>query len=71
MTELEAPPRKLTYSVTEVCELTGLGRTKIMQLIASGSLPSVAIGEKRGGAGRRLVSEESLRQFIRRHETAA
>lgn len=40
------PPR-LAYSVADVVEQTGLGKTTVHGLIASGELPSCKIGKRR------------------------
>jgi excisionase family DNA binding protein len=49
---------RLTCSVAEACEATGLGRTKIYALIAEGCLESTTVGR------RRLIDVASLRQII-------
>lgn len=38
---------KLSYTINEVSEATGLGRTKIYELIGNGSLKSFKIGHRR------------------------
>lgn len=52
---------RVLYSPNEVAEMTGLGRTFVYQLIASGDMPSVRIG--------RLVkvTKDSLDDWIRSH----
>jgi excisionase family DNA binding protein len=45
-------------SVDETCRVTGLGRSKIYELIADGTLPSVKVGK------RRLVRLATARQLI-------
>jgi excisionase family DNA binding protein len=49
---------KLLYTVAEVQALTGLGKSKLYDLIRDGSLESVKIG------GSRRVPADSLREFI-------
>ena len=49
---------KLLYTVEEVITLTGLGKSKVYDVMRDGSLPSVKIG-----ASRRIPAE-ALRQFI-------
>ena len=53
------------YSVNEVLEATGIGRTKLFELFANGSITSVHIGT------RRLVPKAALDSFIEGlvHET--
>lgn len=50
---------RLTCSVAEACEATGLGRTKIYALISEGCLGSTTIGR------RRLIDVTSLRQLFK------
>jgi excisionase family DNA binding protein len=56
---------RLTLSVNEVIEATGLGRTTVWKYIYSGELPSALVG------GRRLVRVSDLEAFIERHMDAA
>jgi excisionase family DNA binding protein len=55
-----APPgaipfaQRLSCTVTEACEATGLGRTKLYELIGEGQLHTTTIGR------RRLVIVQSL-----------
>jgi hypothetical protein len=70
MSKPAAGPR-LLHSIPQVGELTGLSRTTIFALITSGALPSVGIGEKRGGVGRRFVADSDLREFILNHRQTA
>ena len=51
---------RLVYSPSEAAELLGIGRTKIYQEIASGSLTSFTLGR------RRLVSAEDLHIWIQK-----
>lgn len=50
---------KLFLSVNEVSELTGLGRSKILELAYAGKIPSVLVGR------RRLFPGEVLREWAR------
>lgn len=53
------------YGVTDTSRITGLGRTKIYELLASGDLKSIKIGAKR------LILAESIdRLFASRAEAA-
>jgi excisionase family DNA binding protein len=45
-------------SVDETCRITGLGRSKIYELISDGTLPSVKVGK------RRLVRLSTARRLI-------
>jgi excisionase family DNA binding protein len=38
---------KVLWSVAEVCQYLGLGRTHVMELTYAGKLPSVRIGRRR------------------------
>ncbi len=49
---------KLLYTVAEVQALTGLGKSKLYDLIRDGSLESVKIG------GSRRVPADALRDFV-------
>lgn len=48
----------MLYSVAQTAEATGLGRTKIYDLMASGAIVAVKVGN------RRLIPAESLREFV-------
>ncbi len=49
---------RLTCTVAEACEVTGLGRTKLYELIGDGKVSTTSIGR------RRLVLVQSLRLLI-------
>jgi excisionase family DNA binding protein len=51
--------QRLTCTILEACEATGLGRTKLYDLIGAGHLDTVAIGR------RRLVLVSSLLELIK------
>lgn len=53
------PPRPLAVTVADACHITGLGRTKVYELIAQQKLKAVAIGR------RRLVLVESIEALLR------
>jgi excisionase family DNA binding protein len=50
--------QRLTCTIAEACEVTGLGRTKLYELIGDGQISTTAIGR------RRLVSVQSLLSLI-------
>ncbi len=50
--------QRLTCTIEEACEATGLGRTKLYELIGGGHLDTTTIGR------RRLVLVRSLRRLI-------
>ena len=50
--------QRLTCTVAEACVATGLGRTKLYELIAEGHLDTIAIGR------RRLVRVSSLLKLV-------
>lgn len=49
---------KITYSVKELVEATGIGKSRIYELIHDGTLPSFVF------AGKRLVPAEDARRII-------
>jgi excisionase family DNA binding protein len=49
---------RLTCTVAEACEATGLGRTKLYELIGDGRIDTATIGR------RRLVKVRSLRRLL-------
>lgn len=49
---------RLAYSVTEVANITGLGRTTVYKLIGEGKLQSIKIGR------RRLVGATQVRSLL-------
>jgi len=55
---------KIAYSITEVCELAGVGRDLLYSEINSGNLSSVKIGR------RRIIRSESLLAWIANRERA-
>lgn len=62
---LELEPDKLAYRVAELPRVTGLGRSKIYELIARGVIPSVELG------GVILVPVDGLRRAIQSAPSAA
>jgi excisionase family DNA binding protein len=50
--------QKLTCTINEACEVTGLGRTKLYELIGDGHLATTTIGR------RRLVVVHSLLSLL-------
>ena len=52
------PFDKLSYTIAEACSATGLGRTSVYALIASGKLSAVK------AAGRRLILRADLDAFL-------
>jgi excisionase family DNA binding protein len=51
-------PDRLTCTIAEACEATGLGRTKVYELIGEGSIETTRVGR------RRLVFVRSLRTLL-------
>lgn len=51
---------RLLLKPVEVAEVTGLGRSKVYQLLAAGEIPAIRVG------GRLRVPTESLRDWIAR-----
>jgi hypothetical protein len=56
--------RIITAPIGEFCVLSGLGRTRVYELIGTGDLDSITIGK------RRLVIIESYRRLIDRQRVA-
>jgi hypothetical protein len=52
--------RIITAPVGEFCRISGIGRTRVYELIAAGALDSIAVGK------RRLIVLDSYRRFIER-----
>lgn len=50
---------KLSFTISEACAATGLGRTSVYELIASGRLRAVK------AAGRRLILRTDLEAFLK------
>ena len=48
--------QKLTCTINEACEMTGLGRTKLYELIGEGHLATTTVGRRRLVVVRSLVS---------------
>jgi len=53
--------QKLTCTINEACEVTGLGRTKLYELIGDGHLATTTVGR------RRLVVVRSLLSLLESH----
>jgi len=60
-----AQAAKLSYSVEQAAEVTGLNRSAIYRAIKEEWLVTFKVGK------RRLVSAEALRDFVRRLERAS
>jgi len=48
--------QKLTCTISEACEMTGLGRTKLYELIGDGHLATTTVGRRRLVVVRSLLS---------------
>jgi len=48
--------QKLTCTINEACEVTGLGRTKLYELIRDGKLATTTVGRRRLVMVRSLLS---------------
>jgi excisionase family DNA binding protein len=48
--------QKLTCTINEACEMTGLGRTKLYELIGDGHLATTTVGRRRLVMVRSLLS---------------
>lgn len=57
---MDSLDRVITAPIGEFCVLSGLGRTRVYELISAGEIDSVTIGK------RRLVIIESYRRLIER-----
>lgn len=49
---------KLALSIEEVATCLGIGKTKAYELVNSGEIPSIALGQKR------IVPMDALRKFL-------
>ena len=57
--------QRLTCTINEACEATGLGRTKLYELIGTGQIATTAVGR------RRLVLVSSLQALLDVNPSAA
>jgi excisionase family DNA binding protein len=55
---------RLSYTIPEVMAATGLGRSSLYRLMASGELPAIKV------LGRTLVRASDLREFLDRAPSA-
>jgi excisionase family DNA binding protein len=51
---------RLAVSLREACQIIGIGRTRLYELIRESELQSFRLG------GRRLIKTEALREFVER-----
>ena len=56
---------KISASISEFCALSGLGRTKVYELLGNGSIDSFYCGK------RRLIILDSYHRFVERQRAAA
>jgi excisionase family DNA binding protein len=54
-----AEPKRIAATVDDTCHITGLGRTKVYELIGQGRLTAIAIGR------RRLILMESIEALLK------
>jgi excisionase family DNA binding protein len=59
----QAMPRPLTVRVREACRLTGIGRSKLYELIAAGEIEIVKVGTIT------LIPTSSLERFVEARRT--
>ena len=57
------PPEPIAVRIKEACRLTGIGRSKLYELIAAGEIRTVKVGSMT------LVPVSGLRAFIEQHGT--
>ncbi|WP_423882549.1 helix-turn-helix domain-containing protein [Bradyrhizobium sp.] len=57
--------QRLSCTIAEACEVTGLGRTKLYELIGDGHLATTTVGR------RRLVLVRSLLSLLQTHSSEA
>ena len=55
----------LLLEIPEGCEITRLGRSKFLELVYSGQVPSIKVGT------RRLILAEGLRRWIQAQATGS
>lgn len=58
---MTAPPAPISYSVADAVKASGISRSALYEMIATGELPSGKVH------GRRLILREDLEALIRRH----
>lgn len=51
-------PSKITYTVKEACDASGLGKTTLYGAMSAGKISSTLVGTKR------LIHADSLRRFL-------
>jgi excisionase family DNA binding protein len=56
---------KLLLSIPEACALSGLGRTRLYELISTGELKSKQIIKDKKKRGRRLIPRAALEKFCK------
>jgi excisionase family DNA binding protein len=60
----EQPMQPVTLTINDACAAIGIGRTLAYELIKSGDLRTIKIGK------RRLVTTQSIREFVAQLEAA-
>lgn len=66
MAELVPIEKKLLLSIAEAIALSGLGRTRLYELIATGELKSKSIIKKDKKRGRRMIPRAALEAFCKK-----
>lgn len=57
---IDAAPRAITVRIPEACRMTGIGRSKLYELIKAGDIPTIKVGSMT------LVSVRGLEGFLER-----
>ena len=58
---IEPHPQPLTVRIPDACRMTGIGRSKLYELIEEGSIEIIKVGRMT------LIPVEALERFIQRH----
>jgi len=59
---IDAAPRAITVRIPEACRMTGIGRSKLYELIKAGDIPTIKVGSMT------LVPVRGLEGFLDRCE---
>lgn len=54
-------PRPITVRIPEACRITGIGRSKLYELIKAGDIPTIKVGSMT------LVPVKGLERFLEKH----
>lgn len=58
---IDPGPRPITVRIPEACRMTGIGRSKLYELIKAGDIPTIKVGSMT------LVPVKGLEGFLEKH----